>query len=162
LDVLSKSDKVLALIRQWESKTVEFKQTLKMNIKTNQKDKEMERACLKTIVAFLNSDWWNLIIWVKDDGEIYWIDNDDYKSNDDYLKHFHNLIRDKIGEEFFPLINYHIVDINQKKILLVECGMSDTACYYEGKEFFVRTNPATDKLEWPKLVEYVGRRFKNK
>ena len=160
LNILSSSDKVLSLVRQWESKTTEFKQTLKINIITKQKDKEMEKMVLKTIVAFLNSDWWTLLVWVKDNWEIYWIENDDYKNNDDYLKHFHNLIRDKIGEGFFPLVDYNIVDINQNKVLLVDCQRSDTACYYEGKEFFVRTNPATDKLEWAKMMEYINKRFK--
>jgi len=36
---------------------------------------------------------------------------------------------------------------------------STIPCYLDGVDFYVRTNPATDKLVGPKLVEYVKQRF---
>ena len=38
----------------------------------------------------------------------------------------------------------------------------DSGCYFELKEFYVRTNPATDKLEGQKMVKCIQRHFKNK
>ena len=38
LNLLNDSDKILSLIRDGESKTLEFKETLSKNIRTNQKD----------------------------------------------------------------------------------------------------------------------------
>ena len=48
-----------------------------------------------------------------------------------------------------------------KKVLLVECKRSKSACFIDGKDFYVRTNPATDKLEGTKLVEYINNHFQN-
>jgi len=61
LDLLNDSDKILSLIRDGESKTLEFKQTLTKNIRTNQKDKKIQKATLKTIVAFLNTEGGTLL-----------------------------------------------------------------------------------------------------
>jgi len=44
-------------------------------------------------------------------------------------------------------------------VLYVNCGKSEKPCYLDGKDFYVRTNPATDKLEGPKLVNYIKNHF---
>jgi hypothetical protein len=160
LNILNESDKILALIREGESKTIEFKSTLSKNIRTNQKDKEIEKACLKTLVAFMNTDGGKLLIGVADKGNVSGIEEDFFNSNDDYLKHIHNLIRDNIGEQFYPLIDYKIVDVLEKKVLFVSCKKSNSPVYLgRDEEFYVRTNPATDKLTGKKLVEYIRNHF---
>ena len=50
------------LITLGESDTLEFKSTLRTNLKTGEKDKRMEKAVLKTLVAFLNSEGGTLLI----------------------------------------------------------------------------------------------------
>ena len=50
--------------------------------------------------------------------------------------------------------------VDVKHVLFVECKSSQAPCYLDRMEFYVRTNPATDKLEGPKLVEYVKNHFK--
>jgi hypothetical protein len=54
-----------------------------------------------------------------------------------------------------PLVNVLGVDV-----LMVECGEASSPCFLDGNEFYVRTNPATDKLDGLKLVEYVRNHFK--
>jgi hypothetical protein len=76
------------------------------------------------------------------------------------LKHVKNLIRRDIGEEFYDLINYKIVPVQDKEVLIFECEQSDEPVFLGEKEFYVRTNPATDKLEGKKLVEYIKNHFK--
>ena len=44
-------------------------------------------------------------------------------------------------------------------MLMVECTQSSKPVYLDGSEFYVRTNPATDRLDGPKLVEYVQNHF---
>nr|AGS53543.1 hypothetical protein [uncultured bacterium contig00062] len=43
---------------------------------------------------------------------------------------------------------------------MVECKPSNRPCYYDDKEFFIRINPATHKLEGSKLDVYKKERFK--
>jgi len=160
LELLNDSDKILSLIRDGESKTLEFKETLTKNIRTNQKDKEMQKAALKTIIAFLNTEGGTLLIGVNDEGAIVGIEKDFFENNDNYLKHLHNLIRDQIGEQFFPLIDYKIVLVRDKKVLKVDCKKSKTPVYLgKHEEFYIRSNPATDKLTGRRLVEYIKNHF---
>ena len=56
-----------ALIKQGESKTLEFKSTLRWNLKEDRKDKRVTFAALKTIAAFLNTEGGDLLIGVADD-----------------------------------------------------------------------------------------------
>ncbi len=159
LEAISKEDKIFEYIRNWESLTLEFKSTFSKNLKTNTNDKNIEHSALKSIVWFFNKKWWILLIWVEDNCNIYWIENDSYKSNDKYLLNFKNKIDKAIWKENLDLINYEIIEVDNHKILLVECSKSNKPVYLYWKDFYVRTNPATDKLEWPQLVEYIKKHF---
>jgi len=52
---LSMADQIRSIIRQGESKTVEFKETYNFCLHQKKNEKYVETAALKTIVAFLNS-----------------------------------------------------------------------------------------------------------
>jgi len=156
---LSEEDKILNLIRKGEGKLIEFKQTFSKNIRTNKKDKDIEKSSLKNIVGFLNTEGGTLLIGVSDDGIVTGIEDDFFKTNDKYLLHFKNLINSKIGSEFYPLIDYDIYTVLDKKVLRVNCNASTVPCFYEDIEFYVRTNPATDRLEGRRQMEYIRSRF---
>ncbi len=165
LDELTEAEKVRALVRDGESKTVEFKQTFSVDVKTNKKEKYIEKMVLKTLVAFLNTEGGISLVGVSDDKNIIGIQGEIqkyYKNDDKFLLHLKNLIKSSIGENFYPFIDYRFVDIESCKILLIECQPSDKPCYFESKDFYVRINPATDKLEGPKMVDYIQSHFKNK
>jgi len=162
LNLLSDADRILSLIRKGESKTLEFKETLLLDVKKKTKEKYIEKSVLKTIVGFLNTDGGTLLVGVSDDGVIRGLQDEIsrfHKNPDKFLLHFKNLIKTQIGEEFYPDINYRNVDISGKSVLLVECNATNRPCWLNRKEFYVRINPATDLLEGPKLVEYISRRF---
>jgi hypothetical protein len=160
--VLTDADKVRAIIREGESQTIEFKESLSLDVKKQTKESYIEQSSLKTIVAFLNTKGGTLLIGVSDDGQICGVGGEIekfHKTTDKFLLHFKNLMKSKIGEQFYPFIDNRLVKVDDVNVLLVECKASQTPCFLEGKDFYVRTNPATDKLEGPKLVEYVKHRF---
>ena len=159
LKLLSSEDEVLGLIRKGEGKFIEFKQTFSRNIVTQKKDNGVEKATLKTIVGFLNAQGGTLLVGVSDKGEIIGVEDDVFNSNDSYLLHFRNTINNKIGPEFYPHIDYEIVKVLGKLILRVVCKPSRKPCFFDKKEFFVRTNPATDRLEGQQLLEYIDHHF---
>lgn len=167
LGALTEADKVRNLIRQGESKSIEFKETLSLDVKKKTKEEYIELSALKTIVAFLNTEGGTLLVGVNDSGVVTGIDIEIDKfhknSTDNFLLHFKNRIKTRIGEEFYPFIEYKPIKISGNHVvLLVECKESRSPCYLDNAEFYVRTNPATDKLEGPKLVEYVKNHFKQK
>jgi hypothetical protein len=162
---LSAADQLLALIRTGESSTLEFKQTLSLDIKKGTKEAYIEKMILKTIAAFLNSQGGTLLVGISDDGRIAGLRSEMdafFKgSRDDLLKHFKNILKRSIGEVFYPLIDYDTVDVNGEQVLRVDCRPSDKECFLDSTEFYVRTNPATDQLNGQKMLEYIRRRFKS-
>ena len=159
LKKLSKSDRVLHYLSQGEGGRIEYKQTFSKDLKSGTKERYIEDSSIKNIVGFLNKKGGSLLIGITDESDIYGIENDFYQTDDKYLLHFKNKIKTAVGEEFFDLIDYEIIEVNGSKVLLVECQESPIPVYMYGKDFYVRTNPATDKLEGPTLVQYIKNHF---
>lgn len=123
----------------------------------------MERAVLKTLVAFLNSKGGTLLIGVSDDGTIQGVDLESFEnSKDKFGLHLNNLITSQIGKEFLPFINYSFVDIDGRPIMRVVCQESDRPVFLtEGKTdtFFVRSGPSTIDLHGMDLLYYANHNF---
>ncbi len=159
----SEVEDINELITQGESKTLEFKESLSLDIRKQSKESYIELSALKTVAGFLNSNGGILLVGVSDDGNILGIDYEIAKfhsnNKDKFLLHFKNLINSKIGGNFYPYIEYKCVQVADLKVFRVECSKSETPCYLDEKDFYVRTNPATDKLEGRKMVEYITNHF---
>jgi len=160
----SESDEVIVreLISSGESSTVEFKSSLRMNLHSKRKDVRMEYSVAKTIVAFLNSDGGTLLVGVADDGSLLGLGVDGFSSMDSFFRHFTNVVKKYVGNEFLPFIKSEVVDVDGLKILKVVCLQSDREVFLksdDGEEFFVRNGPASIRLEGSKLVSYVSKHF---
>ena len=152
---------ILRLIRDGESERLEFKSTLRTNLETGETDKRMEKAVLKTIVAFLNTDGGNLLIGVDDDGEVIGADLHSFENKDKMGLHLTNLISSKIGNSFLPYISFNLVDFDDKVIIRVKCDPCPLPVFYkDGKTeiFFVRSGPRTEELTGTTLLGYVKNR----
>ncbi len=160
---LTDSEKIMSLIRKGESGDCEFKESFGLDVRKGTQEKYIELSSLKNIAAFLNTDGGTLLIGVSDDGMVPGLDREIKLFHkgmlDKFLLHFKNQLKSKIGEEFYPFIDQRIALVDHSEVLIVEVGKSTKACFLEGKDFYVRTNPATDKLEGPKLVEYIQNHF---
>lgn len=162
---LTSADRVRGLVREGETKTIEFKETLGLNIRNTigQTDKKLETASLKTIVAFLNTEGGTLLIGVSDNGSIPGVLPEIakfYRSNvDKFLLHLKDLIQGRIGESYYPFIDVNMVDVDSNPVVVVDCKPSRSPCFLDDTEFYVRTNPATDKLDGKKLSDYLMNHF---
>jgi len=159
---ISEEDQIKLLVPKGESKRLEFKETFSLDVKKGTKEKYIEKSALKTIGAFLNTEGGDLLIGVNDDEEIIGIDGEIkqfYKNTDKYLLNFKNHIKSKVGEGFYPLLDYKIVEVDGKNVLRVNCGIASTPCFLDEKEFYVRSGPSTDLLEGKKQHEYIQARF---
>ncbi len=153
------------LIRDGESNRLEFKSTLRTNLETGETDKRMEKAVLKTIVAFLNTDGGNLLIGVDDDGDIIGADIQSFENKDKMGLHLTNLIASKIGNSFLPFITFNLVDFDDKVIIRVKCDPCPMPVFYkDGKIeiFYVRSGPRTEELTGMTLISYIKNRESDK
>ena len=165
LGVKSENDRLEAenLIGRGESDTLEFKSTLRTNLKTGEKDKRMEKAVLKTLTAFLNTEGGTLLIGVTDDGEILGIDEESFDNRDKMNLHMTNLISSQIGDEFLPYIRFKLIEFEDKAVMKVVCKRCDIPVFLkDGKteQYYVRSGPSSVELTGSDMVKYVGRKQK--
>ena len=154
-------EKIKSLVSSGESERVEFKSTLRWNLKTGRPEKGIEKAWLKSVVAFLNTDGGILLIGVADDGEILGTDADQFDSDDRYLLHLNNLIQQHIGLECTGFIHFQLVPVEDKKVLLIECQPYPSAAFLKigkNEDFYVRIGPGSRRLSTSEVLAYMKNR----
>lgn len=151
------------LIAEGESYKLEFKSSLRWNIKANRKGAEIEHANLKTIAAFLNSGGGTLLVGVNDDGEPLGLDLDQFENDDKMLLHFWNLVKSSMGQDVTPFIKVSINELDGKKILKVDSNPSARPVFLDfkkfGEEFFIRVGPSSASLGISESLKYINDRF---
>lgn len=157
------------LIEGGESYSLEFKSTIRTNLKTGEKDKRMEKAVLKSIVAFLNSDGGDLLVGVADDGEKIGVDVESFDNHDKMGLHITNLLSSQIGDEFIPFIKFRLLEYGHREdgtdrvVVRFKCEPTSTPVFLkDGKEeqFYVRSGPSSVELTGADLIKYIDNRRK--
>ena len=160
-DSANRYEQIKSLISEGESDRVEFKSTLRWNLKTERSEKGIEKAWLKSVVAFLNTDGGVLLVGVGDDGDILGTAADQFDNDDKYLLHVNNRIQQHLGLECSSFIRFHLVPVDEKNVLLVECQPSPSAVFLKiGKEeeFYVRVGPGSRRLSTSEVLAYMTHR----
>jgi predicted HTH transcriptional regulator len=145
------------------SEKVEFKSTLRTNLHTGAFDEKIHMAALKTIAAFLNTDGGTLLIGVADDGSIRGLSGDRFENEDKMALHLVSLIRERIGDLFFPHVRIDFVTHDGGRVLLVDCERGAKPAFVkEGKveKFYTRAGNASIELSASSMVGYCSSRFK--
>jgi len=156
------------LLKLHESKTLEFKSTLRWNLREDRKDPAVvTHAVLKTIAAFLNTDGGDLLIGVADDKAIVGIDADRFDSIDKYLLHLSHVIGAALGDRAGTCVDAKMEIVQGKTVCLVSCEHSPEPVFlkwrdleeHEGGDFYVRSGPQTTKLDPQGADAYIKTRF---
>ena len=160
-DINDRAAWIKSLIHSGESDRVEFKSTLRWNLKTKRAEKVIERSWLKSIVAFLNSDGGILLIGVADAGDILGTEADQFDNDDKFLLHVNNRIREFIGLENISFINFQLVPVEGKSVLLIECQPSPSPVFLnigKDEDFYIRVGPGNRRLSTSEVLTYVTNR----
>ena len=159
------------LITQGESKTLEFKSTLRWNLKEDRKDdKAVTHAVLKTIAAFLNTDGGDLLIGVADDGSVVGIERDQLENDDKFMLHLAQVVRNGLGDRASTCIDPKTQVVQDKTVCVVSCQRSPEPVFLKWKgieksaegDFFVRSGPSTVPLPPDSVNEFIRTRFPGK
>ena len=151
---------VQKIIESGEDRFIEYKSSMRWNLRENKADKEIEKTILKTISGFSNADGGTLLIGVSDDGEVLGL-QEDYntlkESNKDHFElHLKNIINSEIGNAFgVSNITITFPTIDEIEICMVEITPSNQPIYLEvrdrngnkSKKFYVRPGNRTQELE---------------
>jgi len=160
-DTNTHAERIKTLISSGEGNRVEFKSTLRWNLKTDRAEKVIDKAWLKSVAAFLNTDGGVLLVGVEDKGDILGIGADNFDNEDKYLLHVNNRIQQHVGLEHAGFIGYQLVPVDNQKVLLVECQPSPSPVFLKfGKEeeFYIRVGPGSRRLSTSEVVAYVTSR----
>lgn len=155
------------LIRRGESKTLEFKSTLRWNLVEDRKDDRVTHAALKTIAAFLNTEGGDLLLGVADDKAVVGIERDQLDDEDKFMRHLAQVVRNALGDRAGTSIDPQAQIVDGKTVCVVSCQRSPEPVFLRWKgmesepegDFFVRSGPGTVKLSPESAREYVRTRF---
>jgi type I restriction enzyme R subunit len=156
------------LIKRGESKTLEFKSTLRWSVKEDKEDdKFVTHAVLKTIAAFLNTEGGDLLIGVADDGSIVGIEKDQLETDDKFMRHLAQVVRNGLGDRAGTCIDPKTQIIDGRTVCVVSCQRSPEPVFLKWRgletspegDFFVRSGPGTVKLPPDSAKQYVLTRF---
>ncbi|RKZ12498.1 hypothetical protein DRQ50_11865, partial [bacterium] len=118
-----------ALIDLGEGDQLEFKSTMRFNLRAGKPGKEIELAWLKSVIGYLNTDGGIILLGVADDGEVLGLEADGFRNDDKLQLHFDNLIKQHVGLEFAGLIRGEVRELGERKLFLVACGRSDEPAF---------------------------------
>jgi hypothetical protein len=157
-----------ALIEQGEGLFLEFKETLRYDVRKGEVSREMERMVLKTIVSFMNADGGTLLIGVGDNGTIAGLENDykalPKKNRDGFENHLSMLLKTTIGLPFAKYVSAGFEAIDGKDLCVVSVRESHKPAYLQGadkkEEFFVRVGNSTQPFSMSETEEYIKTHWK--
>ncbi len=160
------------LIAMGETHHVEFKTTLRYDVREDKVNKVLEQVILKTIAAFSNRDGGTLIMGVTDDMEVIGLEND-YNTlregnKDAFELHLRNLINEAYGVEFTSgSISIQFPEVNDLEVCVLEVKQGNTPLYTtvmdkhggKSKKFYVRSGNSSPELPLTEIASYVNNRF---
>ena len=160
------------VIQSGEHGFLEFKSSLRWDLRESKVNKKMEEIILKSISSFSNSEGGKLLIGVADSGEIIGL-QEDYntlkKSDKDFFElHLRNLISNAFGKDFTASnINIKFPFVDEIEICEVDIISSSKPLFIDimnkngkkEKKFFVRSGNSSQHLEIDELATYTKTRF---
>lgn len=165
----SANEEVQELILAGESDVVEFKSTLRYDLRAKVVNKKLEYVIAKTISAFLNSEGGNLFIGVDDNQNMLGLTDDietlSKKDIDGFELHLVEIIKKFIGGRHTSHIKITFPLVEDTQICRIKVSKSSNPVFveYEGKEdFFVRTGCSSQPLSREDQSAYEKSHWGNK
>lgn len=160
------------LIAEGENNELEFKATLRWDLKKKIVNKKLEEVVRKTVAAFANSQGGTLLIGVNDEGGIIGL-QPDYHSlggvdRDKFELHIRNLLNSHFGKSFVAskiMITFH--EIGEKEICQIDIAPAkkpvittiQTKNGQSIQKFYIRSGNSSQEISLSELNDYIRERF---
>lgn len=153
-----------ALLSNRESASLEFKQTLGWDRQLHKPNRELVRACVKTVCAFLNGTGGTLLIGVADSGEATGLEDDLQsfaynKTLDGFELRFRNALFAGLDPEASHLVTLSFPFVRGVQICRVDVERSSHPVFLVGKgipaQFYVRKGNTSRSLDVKQAYEYI-------
>ncbi|WP_282123613.1 GmrSD restriction endonuclease domain-containing protein [Algibacter mikhailovii] len=163
---------LMDLILEGENSQVEFKTTMRYDMRQNIVNKKLEEVIMKTLAAFANGQGGTLIMGVTDDLEIIGLEHDygtlKNGTKDEFELHLRNLVNNAYGIEFATNnLNITFPIVNDVEICIVEIKQGIRPVYTEvtdkggqkSKKFYVRSGNSSQEMGITEVATYINQRF---
>ncbi|MCD6217131.1 DUF262 domain-containing protein [bacterium] len=159
---------LIDLLKAGESATLEFKSTLRWDVREKQVNKNLQKVIVKSIAGFMNTGGGILLIGVADDGSIHGIEDDMNtlrgQNRDSFELSLVDLITHNTGAEYSGFIRTSFEEKEEKTVCIIKIESSPKPVYINGtvgKEFYIRTGNSTRQLDPHATYEYIGMHWRD-
>ena len=166
LPVQGNSRDVTELISRGENENLEFKSSLRWDLREKRINKNLEKAVMKTVAAFLNSQGGQLVVGVDDSKKILGLEADyatlSRPDADGFENHFSHVFNSMIGAEFRQFVNLVWSKKDSKDCCLVSVSPATKPVYLKtdgNEEFYIRTGNGTTSLKFSEASSYIASRW---
>ncbi|MBI4159775.1 putative DNA binding domain-containing protein [Candidatus Wolfebacteria bacterium] len=157
---------IIVLLMSEEHDRLEFKSSLRFDINAGNANREIEKAAMKTIAAFLNSRGGYLVLGVSDTRKLLGLRNDyqtlQRKSSDGFENHFTQSFNRMIGPEFRALVKLWFHPVEGHEICTIHVLPSPRPVYLKidnSEHFYMRTGNISTSLKLSEIESYARVRW---
>lgn len=160
------------LISEGESDELEFKSTLRWDLKEGVVNKKLEEVILKTVAAFANSQGGTLLIGVDDDGQVLGLEPDYISlgevNRDKFELHIRNLFNQQFGTSFVSTkVSVCFHEVEEKDVCQIDISMAKEPMIIAIKDkngqsvekFYARSGNSSQEIPLSEMNTYVLERF---
>ena len=160
------------LIAEGESEELEFKSSLRWDIKEGTVNKKLEDVIVKTIAAFSNGQGGTLLIGVNDDGEAIGLEGDYHAlgeaDRDKFELHLRNVLNKALGTPFVTTnVRIAFPQVGETEICQIDIhgASKPTVISVKDKQgqtqekFYVRSGNSSQELSMSEMQSYASERF---
>jgi hypothetical protein len=154
------------IISQEENERLEFKSSLRFDHKIGSLNRDLEKAAMKSVAAFLNSKGGYLVIGIDDSRKPLGLHYDyqtlQRKDSDGFENHFTQVFNAMIGPEFRYLIKLWFYIIGKYDVCIVHIILSPKPVYLKlnnDERFYIRTGNIVTDLKFSELESYMSSRW---
>jgi hypothetical protein len=122
---------------------------------------------VEAVIQEIADSNFDLLIGVADDGAVVGIEPDRLESDDKFMRHLAQVMRNGLGDRAGTCIDPRMQVVQGKTVCVVSCQRSPEPVFLRWKgmesapegDFFVRSGPGTIKLTPESAREYIRTRF---
>ncbi|WP_428643482.1 AlbA family DNA-binding domain-containing protein [Roseibium sp.] len=154
------------LMKQGETERVEFKSSLRWDVKENRINRGLEKVIAKTIAGFFNADGGHLLVGVDDDGRALGLEKDlstlKNPDHDAFERTVNDIVSKNLGGDLCPYIHTVFASVEAKDVAMIIIRPAPRAVYLDdGKAslFYVRSGNSTRQLDVREALSYARTRW---
>lgn len=154
------------IMKQGENERVEFKSSLRWDMKEDRINRGLEKVIAKTIAGFFNADGGYLLVGVDDEGQALGLEKDlsTLKSpdHDAFERTVNDIVSKYLGGDLCPYIHTIFARVNARDVAMIIIRPTPRAAYLDenrSSAFYVRSGNSTRQLDVREALSYAKSRW---